>query len=572
MFWTFRLRWRPDRADLPVMAPPAVLTPPALAEPALAPVSRPRPRVNLRTRLSYPELAVLVLFLAASFSAFTLFAVHAAVSDRVFLGADGIWSSDQMQYLSWATDAAHDGLIADLYALGVPVGHVFLHPLWLLIGLLHVDGGLSYPLLMAAWKLIAAVALFAAIRAFAQPITGGDGRALAAVLVIALFMVSPAGPLLGHAHASNAASINDVNLSLETFAIYWMLGYFPIALAVALALVYLIELERVLDSGMRQRRAIAFASAAGLGAAWIHPWQGMVMLTITALLLLWERPSVAVMRRLLAPVIATTAPLVYYFILPKVDPGWALAGIATGGAIPVLTAPPQLVAVLPLLLPILPGYLGRSGSTRERILRIWPVAIAIVFVVSPGDKVHAIAGYSVPAALLMLHGWRQVRPRLAALGPRLPLYLAFVGILVACAAAPSTLARNLLVGSTDDGTQDRGEISRSDANALGFVASLKVPGGVLTDYQVGAWVPAVTDRPTWLGHPVWSPRWGYRFPQTLLLFGRKTTPAQRLRVVRLSGARIVLQTCASHGDFDATLIPAGFSVRQFGCAKVFWLA
>src|ERR1700752_2626485 len=120
------------------MAPPAVLTPAALARPAF---EQPPPFADARARpqrppprLSRAELAVLISFLAASFSAFALFAIHAATTGRVFLGADGIWSSDQMQYLAWATDAAHHGLIADLYALGVPAGHVFLHPLWLRTG------------------------------------------------------------------------------------------------------------------------------------------------------------------------------------------------------------------------------------------------------------------------------------------------------------------------------------------------------------------------------------------------------------------------------------------------------
>ena len=83
-------------------------------------------------------------------SVFAVQAIDAAVNDRVYLGADGLYPYDQLQYLAWATDAAHHGLIADLYTLGLG-RHVFLHPVWLLTGWLHVHAGLSFPLLLVAW-------------------------------------------------------------------------------------------------------------------------------------------------------------------------------------------------------------------------------------------------------------------------------------------------------------------------------------------------------------------------------------------------------------------------------------
>jgi hypothetical protein len=112
------------------------------------------------TRLEGVLLAVLV---AASMSVFTLQAVDADINDRVFLGADGVYPWDQLQYLAWATDAAHHGLIANLYALNLG-GHVFLHPVWLVTGWLHVHLGLSYPLMLAVWKLAVLLVLFVTMR------------------------------------------------------------------------------------------------------------------------------------------------------------------------------------------------------------------------------------------------------------------------------------------------------------------------------------------------------------------------------------------------------------------------
>ena len=77
------------------------------------------------------------------------------------------------QYLAWATDAAHHGLIANLYGFNNG-DHVFFHPIWLATGLFHVDAGVSYPLLLGLWQAAAVILLVIVLRRYAQLVLGND--------------------------------------------------------------------------------------------------------------------------------------------------------------------------------------------------------------------------------------------------------------------------------------------------------------------------------------------------------------------------------------------------------------
>src|SRR5262249_7794275 len=127
-----------------------------------------------RLPMTGAEWAIVAVFAVAAFAPFGLNAVDAAGNNRVFLGAASSSAQDSMQYLAWATDAAHHGLIANLYGLNNG-GHVFLHPLWLITGLLHVDAGMSYLLLLGLWQAVALVLLIVVFRRYAQLILGNDG-------------------------------------------------------------------------------------------------------------------------------------------------------------------------------------------------------------------------------------------------------------------------------------------------------------------------------------------------------------------------------------------------------------
>jgi hypothetical protein len=520
------------------------------------------------SRLGNAERWLLLAFVAAGFSVFLVDAVDAAINNRVFVGADGRWAHDQLQYLAWATDAAHHGLIANLYAFRLG-GHVFLHPLWLLTGLLHVEAGLSYALVLALWKVVALVALFVVLRRYARSILGDDRRAIVVAMLIALFMLCPSYVIARRLHLLGSGLVAE-----ESLSVYWINGYFPIALAVAAMMGFLLEVSALVSeddtSRVGHRRRVAIACAAGLAASWLHPWQGMTLIVIVAGLVLWERPSCTRHAQLLLPILVTAAPLVYYAVLPHVDAGWAQSQHHTAANWTRAGDEALLITLLPVALLALPGYFGRAKTSAERMLRIWPVAIVVVFIISPSDKFHALAGCSVPAALLMVRAWPWFRARLPRWSCNRARALAVGGVCVAVAAAPGEIVVRTIGFRT--GSQRDAEIPRDDARALDRIGASSLSGGVLTTGELGAWVPAVTDHATWVGHPTWTPAYDTRNGQVTQLFNGSfhRDPALARRFVQSTGARFVLEPCGSSARLGEALLPAGFRATRIGCATLYW--
>jgi hypothetical protein len=529
-------------------------------------VDRPRIRRSQSRALQYWLVAI---FIGSSFSLFFVDAVDAAINNRVFIGADGAWAFDQLQYLAWATDAAHHGLISNLYSLPASA-HVFLHPVWLLTGLLHVNGGLSYALLLAIWKAIAIVALLAAVRAYARSLLGDDPRAVLLAMLIALFMVTPGYLILNGQIAG--AQARPTLLLLEIFPVYWMMGYFPIALAVAAMILFLMQVSRLVSSdgpaeNRGRRTETLLACAAGSAASWLHPWQGATLIFIVAGMILWQRPSWKRCARLLLPVLATGAPIVYYGLLARVDSGWAQSQSSTS-QLGTLSAP-ILLTLAPLALLAVPGYIRPARTAAERMLKLWPLAIVVVYIVSPSDAHHALGGISVPLAVLSVRGWPVVRARLSTWSDRRMKALAVGAVCVAVVAAPAAIVRRVTAYRTT--SQRAAELPRDDARALDAVAASNVPGGVLTTAGIGTWVPAVTGHATWVGHPVWTPHYAKRAQKISDLFDgllARDVQSER-RFVLSTGATFVLEPCGSHARLDQALMPAGFGIERIGCVTLY---
>jgi hypothetical protein len=517
-------------------------------------------------RLTLAEWALLAVLVATSMSVFAVQAIDAAVNNRVYLGADGLYPYDQLQYLAWATDAAHHGLIADLYTLGLG-RHVFLHPVWLVTGWLHVHGGLSFPLLLVAWKLAVLAALFLMLRAYARSVLDGGDAAVLVALAVALFMLSPSQVIVNRIAPGSTGPVN-----LELFAVYWLQGYFPIALAVVAMLGFLMAADVLLAGATtrsERRRARVGASAAGVTAAWLHPWQGVTLLVILAGLAVWERRSWRALLPLTVPALATLLPVLYYAVLRQTDAGWKQAEHYNASALASRQTLAILIAVLPVVVLMLPGYAVRARTSAERMLLLWPVAIAIVYTISPSDRWHALGGYSVPAAILIVRGWPWVRSRLAGWSPRRVTAVAIAGICVAVAAAPALVGKHVVRFRSGDFRN--AEIARGDARALDSVATAAGSGGVLTTGDLGAWVPAVTGRPTWVGHETWTPSYSLRAAQVARLFSGALDhdPALERAFVRSTGATVVLEPCGSRAQLGPALAPEGFTATRVDCAMIY---
>jgi hypothetical protein len=530
-----------------------------------------------RLPLTGAEWVLVAVFAVASFALFGLNAVDAAANNRLYLGAAAATPKDSMQYLAWATDAGHHGLIANLYGFNNG-GHVFFHPIWLVTGLLHVDAGVSYSLLLALWQAAALILLVIVLRRYAQLVLGNDGRARAVALMLALFLVSPFFLFVVNLQFKLDSARWMWLLTGESYAVQWISGYFPIALTVTAMIGYLIALERLMVTldrptlGAELLQPAGFAAAAlGATAAFLHPWQGIELAVLTVGLAVWDQLLSRRNVRLLLPLAAIGVPLLYYLILPKIDAGWATSSRSGQhqAGIPLLG---WLTTFGPAALASIPGWRTPATSDRQRLLRLWPLAVLVTFVAVPTGKFHAFAGLSVPLALLTVQGWRRVLEE-RRLGGRNPLVLRFLAtagaVVLVFGAAPATT--RLLIRYRVGG-QAVAQLDRPEADALDYLAG-QPRGGVLSTANVGIWVPALTDDSTYVGHFIWSPRWDQRSNAVRRLFRypgkRPLRPAAELALVEQPGARYVLEPCGARAKLWPLLKPHGYGRRVFGCATVY---
>ena len=353
--------------------------------------------------------------------------------------------------------------------------------------------------------------------------------------------------------------------------------HFPIGLTVTAMIGYLIALERLM--GTRRRPTLGaellqpagFAAAAlGATAALLHPWQGIELAVLTVGVAIWDwlsRRNV----RLLLPLAGIALPLLYYVILPKIDAGWATAsrGSDPHRGIPLLG---WLTTFGPVALASIPGWRTRATSDRQRLLRMWPIAVAITFVAVPTGKFHAFAGVSVPLALLAVQGWRRVleERRLRGRNPRVLRFLVTAGIVVLVFGAVPATTWPLITYRR--GGQAVAELDRPEADALDYLAR-QPRGGVLSTAKVGIWVPALTDDSTYVGHYVWSAQWGRRGNYVSRLFHyrgkRPLSPTAALALIEQPGARYVLEPCGARAKLWPLLERHGYSRHAFGCATVY---
>ena len=535
-------------------------------------------RLTGRVPLTGAEWVLVAVFAVASFAPFGLNVVEAAANNRVFLGAASSSAQDSMQYLAWATDAGHHGLIANLYGFDNG-GHVFFHPIWLVTGLLHVDAGVSYPLLLGLWQAVALVLLIIVFRRYAQLVLGNDGRARAIALMLAMFLVSPFFLFVVYLQFKVNGAHWIGLLTGESYAVQWISGYFPIALTVTAMIGYLIAVEQLMSTLDRPTLGAELLQPAGLAAAalgatagFLHPWQGAELAGLTVGLVIWDRRLTRRTVRLLLPLAGIALSLLYYLILPKIDAGWATSSRGPGphgAGIPLLG---WLTTFGPAVLASVPGWRTRATSHRQRLLRLWLIAVLITFVAAPTGKFQAFAGVSVPLALLTVQGWRQVLEKrsLGGCNPRVLRFLVTAGVVVLVfGAAPATtwlLIKHRL------GSRTVAQLDRPEAAALDYLAR-QPRGGVLSTAKVGIWVPALTDDSAYVGHSVWTPHPTRRAAYVSRLFDypgkRPLGLTAALALIEQPGARYVLEPCGARANLWPLLEPRGYSRHVFGCATVY---
>jgi hypothetical protein len=533
-----------------------------LQSPLAVPAAGPPPPVAAPKRargLDRFEIVLLVVFAAVSAWVVALDVFHAARDGLTWTGTDGYYIVDQMQYLSWIQAAAHHGLISNLFVLRSTPSDYF-QPAILLSGAVAAVGVPSW-LALLLWKPVAVVTLFLAMRTVAYrafTVTMHRRAALTLGLLFGSFTV-----IYG--------ALGIVGDMMPT----WLSWGYPFGLmSVALIVFALVRYDRMRLAG----RPDWICGLLGALASALHPWQGetLILLILFAELVRWRDLVLwwrtAQWRRLALPVLTmvlTALPLLYYLLLGHLDLSWKLARVQSKHAFPFTAI---AIGIAPLAIPALLGYRGRSDSMLELLLRVWgPVAILIYVFSATGlsaTPLHAFDGITVPLAVLAVKG--VTRSSLGTL-PRGRLVAAVaiaLGIVPANAYALATAHTYV-----DPAGGNANFITHDEHAALRYLARNPDPGGVLTQFYLGEAVPGATGRRTFVGNCLWSePNCMPRSEAADALFRGQDTEAQARQLVRQSGARFLLASCAPHADLARRLGEMIVSSTHFGCATVYELA
>jgi hypothetical protein len=512
-------------------------------------------------RLDRFEAGVLVALLALALAPLAGLLVRVWTQGGVVTGSDGFLVADPLQYLTWLREAAAHVAVANLYDLQ-DGPRSFVHPGVLISGLLH-ELGLGVVASYLVWKPAAVIALFAGAVALCRRFLSRPGDRLLALLP-ALFFASPIAALVGWTGIGGNGVKFDLDfVSGEMWAGTYLWGYLFTAVAVGLMPLGILAYERGREGGGRRR--LVLAAGCGLVAAWLQPWQGATLILVLAgtelLSLRRGRSAPRASRDLAAPVAATAAPLVYYWVLSRTDPSWELAGAVND--FPRWPWWVTVLGLLPLALPAAFAYRLPAPDFGSLALRVWPLAGLIVFYQPVGTfPFHAFQGLSLPLAVLAMLAVR------AWLGERrIPVWGAAAAVLLLCAVGTAYRA-NELREAVNLGRQPF-FLTVSERDALRDLEEHPEPGGVLTPVYSGIVVPAYTGRETWIGAGSWTPDFEQRRRLTEALFAGELDAHAAENLIRRSGATFLYSDCHGRADIEALVRPFTDPPRRFGCAAVY---
>ncbi len=524
-------------------------------------------RAGAKIGLDPFELLCLLALIALAFAPL----IALASKGRVLSGADGFFATDQMQYLTWIREAGNHILIGNPWDLA-PGARRFLHPGFLLSGLIYQYLGVPLALSYLLWKPVAIGVTFVGCLLYVRRLVVGKGAQHTA-LVLALFTVMPAVAIVAWSGWGGKPRTYTFGfISGEIWSAHYLWGYLFTAIAVFMIPLVLLALERWRES--RRPSLLIACALAALVVTWLQPWQGAELAAIViAVELLRALPKLGRRRPswLMIFVIggAAALPAIYYFWLSRVDPGWKLAGEVNRAGAQALWAWPWwavLLCLLPLALPAAFAYRLKTPSWQDVAVRVWPLAILAVYLAPTGTfPYHSWQGLTLPLAILAVIGVRS-------LPIRTPTWL--VVIAVALMIVPGTAHKidtflHSVRSAADPYWVFPGEIEAFDA-----LQADPRPGGVLAPSYASLLVPPRTGRETYVGPFSWTPNWSPRATQANDLFeGRLTGGAGRAFVIG-SRARWLFADCRPLNlpALYRTIAPllAG-PPQKFGCATLYEL-
>jgi hypothetical protein len=514
-------------------------------------------------RLDRFELAVLIVLAGTSM----LVLAGLLTRGRPLSGADGVFAVDQLQYLAWIRDASENWLIGNYFG---PGDHVFLHPGFLLSGLVHKITGLSVPVSYLLWKPVAVGLMFAATLAYVRRQIEVRNQQRVAIVLI-LFAVMPASALVAWSNwGGNPRQFTFDFISGEMWSGQYLWGYLMTGIAVFLMPLVLLGFERWRERGGAGR--LALVSLGLFIVMWLQPWQGATLMLILVVVEGWRLYRDREAGPAIGAAIACTAgaiPAVYYFVLSKVDEAWEMAGEANAAGAQTEWSWPWwaiLLTVAPLAIPAALAYRLPMRSWQDLAMRVWPFAALAVYLLPVGTfPYHSFQGLVIPLSVLAVMGiasrWKP---------PAWAVIAALLFMVVPGFAHKLEVARH--------------SVHRAGAPYYVFpdeVEAMKVleaderDGLVLSPTYDGYMLPYRTGRDVYIGAFSWTPDWEERQKPTDDLFeGRLTGEAAR-DFVRSTGARFVFSDCRpdliSHAELKSLLGDMVEEDREFGCASLFVL-
>lgn len=510
-----------------------------------------------RERLDWFEAAVLLTFAAISLWLVALNLYYASVHQLVWTGIDGPFPLDQLQYLAWIRDASRHVLVSDLFVSHV-TPHDYLQPAIAISGGLAALGIAPW-LALLVWKPIAVGAMFLAARAYCRDTLAGVWQRRAA-LVLGLF-------------AGSFAAYGNEWIPFMSW------GYPFDLLAVAALTAAVVTYSRA-RSG---RSSALWAPGLGLLAAWLHPWQGELLIVVVAggelIDLLVSGRGINAIRGIAAAevrrrsvlaattVVATALPLIYYALLRHLDPAWRTAAAASQLPWPL---PRILLSLAPLLIAAVPAYLRRPRDFLGTATRVWPLAALIVWALNEtgigGWSLYAWVGITIPLGVLSVEGMSSTRLS------QLPAHRWITGVLLAALTIPVTVYyANEARHQIGPAARNPNLITHAEDAALTYLAHLPGEGSVLAGFPLGDKVPGETGRRTFVGDLRWTEN--YARDERIswnLLHGWLGPPAAR-SFVRATGASFILADCTSKTNLAAVLGPLVSSEWRFGCVTLYRL-
>ncbi len=495
----------------------------------------------------------------------------------VFTGVNGQDLFDQFQYLAWIRDSGEHLLASNLWVIG-HTPHDYVQPMYLVSGLLWWLGA-SVQVAYLVWKPVAVLILFFGVAAYARHLLGDRRGAVAAALVVALFYESPVYAVaIWTGRLSSAHRLDMVLASDDANPSVTLWGFDHTAIAIGLAPVFLLAAEKLLAGfpaqGRRSaRRWTAVAGVSGLMCSWLYPWLGVTLLGIVAALFLFRAPR----RRYLAlavPVAATVLPLIYGVVLSRSDSSWrAFQAVSTATG----TAPWwALVASFGPLVTLAALGLRRPRNDRDWLLTLWPVVCAAVYFLVPEFPPHALAGVTIPLAILAVRGWDRVAAWTRARSP--VIRLVAVGVTVAGALAFTVPAavqhargvREQLMPTISGGiSQAQLHLTPDQARAFAYLDRASRPGGVLAPWLLSMSIPAFTGRQTYAGHLQWQPPRNFRADNAFFAPLHDPGGVLRRAILKESKATFVIADCGAPPELAQAIAPVTQPVGRFGCLTVY---